>query len=142
MTINKELKKENQQEKPIKKRARLEKRYKTPYDLQTEIDKYFEECKRKEEVPNVLGLSLFLRIHRKTLLVYQSRPGYSNVVIEAKDKIEAFKIQKLYNSKYVNGVIFDLKCNHGWIDKQVIEQDITVKSIESLISSKGDDIEP
>jgi hypothetical protein len=73
------------------------------------------------------------------LINYFSKPCKpTRIVKEAKEKIVSYKVQKLYNSRNATGVIFDLKVNHGWQDKQVIEQDLTVKGIEDLLRTKRD----
>lgn len=97
------------------------------------VESYFKECESNGKVPNVLGLCIHLDIIRDTLIEYEKRPEFTDTIKEARQKIEEFKMQKLYSQGNVTGVIFDLKCNHGWVDKQVIEQDIKLTTVESLL---------
>lgn len=129
------------QEKPRKLRTPY--KFKSAIDLQEKIDEYFGYCKEYNEVPNIMGMAVYLNVSSETLLNYEKnksgkRPTYARIVKEAKEKIVSYKVQKLYNSRNATGVIFDLKVNHGWQDKQVIEQDLTVKGIEDLLRTKRD----
>lgn len=71
--------------------------------------------------PTVLGLCEYLGIVRNTLIEYEKREDMSNTVMRAKQKIAEFKQGMLYELKNPSGVMFDLKFNHGWTDKQQIE---------------------
>ena len=56
--------------------------------LQEKVDAYFEECEKTGEPLTVTGLALALDTSRETLLNYQKRDGYGDVVRRAKMKIE------------------------------------------------------
>jgi hypothetical protein len=47
--------------------------------------------------------------------------GFSGTVKKARLKIESMKNEMLLDGRSPAGVIFDLKNNHGWADKQEIE---------------------
>ena len=105
-----------------------------PIELEVSIKEYFKECDNNtfnikgvevSEPYTVEGLALALDCTRFTLLNYEKAEGYEpffNTIKRAK-----LKIQK---QKVVNGMIglsnpaitiFDLKNNHGYKDKQEVE---------------------
>jgi hypothetical protein len=110
-------------------------KFKTAQELQDKINAYFEECKLKEIPLSITGLALALDTNRQTLINYQDKDGYENIVDRAKLMIEnAYEIRLIENGR--SGDIFALK-NFGWTDKQEIDNNIKVgkNSIDELISS-------
>jgi len=90
-------------------------------DLDGMCHLYFEECKEEKEHPTVSGLAYFLDVDRKTITNYQSRGEFFPTIKRAKAYIEAYLEQKLFGNT-VTGVIFNLKNNFEWKDKQELEQ--------------------
>lgn len=105
--------------------------------LQKIIDEWFEDCKENHIIPTVTGLAVALDTSRKVLLDYENfcdnndklksldesvKREISNTIKRAKAKIEAGYEQQLLNAKNPAGVIFTLKNNYRWVDKQEIEQ--------------------
>lgn len=74
------------------------------------------------EHPSVLELARYLGTTRKTLIEYENNPEYSNTIKRAKERIESYLENQLYRRDQVTGIIFNLKNNFGWKDKQEIEQ--------------------
>lgn len=86
------------------------------------------------EHPSMTKLAHFLKIHRETLINYSKDEEYVDSIKKAKETIEAYLEDKLYGNN-VTGVIFNLKNNYGWEDRQ--KHDIEVnKSLEDFF---GDD---
>jgi hypothetical protein len=81
------------------------------------------------------GLAIFLGTCTETLRNYENKEKYFATIKDAKEKIYAYKQESLYGKNSV-GAMFDLKCNHKWQDKQVIELDATIhiQKIDDLIS--------
>ena len=105
--------------------------YHDPEVMEAAIEDYFQTCEEKEQSPVVTGLALHLGFTgRISLFNYLNRPGrspFANIIKKAKSRIEAHRVQRMVDGKgNVVGAIFDLKCNHGYVDKQVIEADIKV----------------
>jgi hypothetical protein len=72
--------------------------------------------------PTILGLCEHLKIDRKTLLNYERNDEYFHTVKMAKERIEQFLENELFREQgQVTGVIFNLKNNFGWKDKQETE---------------------
>lgn len=100
----------------------MRKKFKSVKQLQAAIDKYFLECEQKGKPYTVSGLAYALDTTRRTLLDYEEKDGFSHVIKKAKSKIETFNEEMLYNKDVPTvGVIFNLKNNYDWKDKQEIE---------------------
>ncbi|MBY6932294.1 terminase small subunit [Clostridium botulinum] len=110
-------------------------KYENPEDMQKLIVEYFEECNREHKRPTVSGLAYVIGTDRKTLLRYENadecnwlkqydksvRDGFRNTIKDAKRYIESQYEDGLINDgKTPIGLIFTLKNNYGWVDKQEI----------------------
>ncbi len=141
-------------------------KFKSPEELQERIDEYFESCfeeswgedeegrwkpdvdrygeiKRVQVRPfTISGLAVFLDTDRKTLLNYESREEYFLTIKKAKAKIENYTEEQLYNTqaKNMTGIIFNLKNNYGWQDKQQIENTGSLDHRVSLGELSDDEI--
>ena len=93
--------------------------------MQNDIEKYFAECDEKGKPYTVSGLAYALGTTRRTLLDYQEKDEFSHTIKTAKAKIERFNEEMLYSKDVsTTGVIFNLKNNYNWKDKQEIEADV------------------
>ena len=105
-------------------------KWKTPEELQKQIDKYFEDCQANNEPLTITGLALALDTYRDVLMDYQNKDEFSNTIKKAKLKIEnAYEKRLIQNGR--SGDIFALK-NFGWTDKQEIENNVSINSYEQL----------
>ena len=107
-------------------------KFKTIEDLQCKIDSYFKSCyitkvdeegnKYQENIRplTISGLAYDLDTTRRTLLDYEAKDGYSHTIRKAKARIESFTEESLYKPKVAQGVIFSLKNNYAWADRQEI----------------------
>ena len=96
--------------------------YSTPDEMQTVIDKYFEDNPK----PTICGLALALGFaQRKSLLNYEGYgEEFCNTIKRAKLKIED-SYEKELRSNHVAGAIFALK-NFDWSDRQDVNLDSKV----------------
>lgn len=100
-------------------------KYDSVEKMQEDIEKYFAECDEKGKPYTVSGLAYALGTTRRTLLDYQEKDEYSHTIKKAKTKIELFNEEMLYSKDVsTTGVIFNLKNNYGWKDKQEIEAEV------------------
>lgn len=100
-------------------------KYTNVEDMQNDIYNYFAECDEKGKPYTVSGLALALGTCRQTLLNYADKDEFLDTIKEAKAKIESFNEEMLYNKDVpTTGVIFNLKNNYGWKDKQEIEAEV------------------
>lgn len=103
-------------------------KYATSDEMQAVIDKYFETDAylgtgdSRIFAPTVEGLAYALDLTRQGLLEYGEKDEFSDTVKKAKQRIAIALEQRLYGQA-VTGIIFNLKNNFGWKDKQ--EQHIT-----------------
>lgn len=111
-------------------------KYKNAEEMKVLIDEYFEVCNANKIPYTVSGLARHLGISRKTLLEYKNKYGgeYADIIEDAKTRIEEFVETCLFKKSIATGVIFNLKNNFGWSDKQEVEHsgDVNVK-LEDLI---------
>ena len=108
-------------------------KYKTNDELKTKIDEYFNNCyitkkdkkgiEYKENIRplTILGMCLYLDISRETLREYMDKEDFVDTIKKAKMRIESYAEDYLFESKNPAGVIFNLKNNFNWKDKQEIE---------------------
>lgn len=109
-------------------------KYKSVEEMQKDIDKYFAECDENGKPYTVSGLAYALGTCRQTLLNYEENETFLDTIKRAKAKIELFNEEQLYNKDVsTTGVIFNLKNNYGWKDKQEIEADVKVNKLEDLL---------
>lgn len=101
-------------------------KYKSVKAMQEDIDKYFAECDEKGKPYTVSGLAYALGTNRQTLINYEDKCEFVDTIKNAKAKIELFNEEMLYSKDVsTTGVIFNLKNNYGWKDKQEIEAEVT-----------------
>ena len=89
--------------------------------MQQKIDKYFEGCNKNNEPYTVTGLCLALDICRDTLAEYAKKEEFSDTIKKAKLKVENYLERHLITNSSTTGIIFNLKNNFGWTDKQQLE---------------------
>lgn len=111
-----------------------------PFELKRKCDEYFELCdSHKEQVPDkktgeltdvyrrrpytIVGLARHLGFKsRNSLLHYEGKPEFADVIIDAKMRVEEQRSEQLIDRSGIpGGIIFDLKNNHGWRDESSVE---------------------
>lgn len=86
-------------------------------ELQNKIDIYFKECDMKSEPYTITGLCIALDICRDTLCEYAKKEEFSDTIKKAKLRVENY-LEKHLITDGGTGIIFNLKNNFGWKDKQ------------------------
>ncbi len=109
--------------------------------LEQAFEAYMQYCQNHtEEIATATGVKVvskplipaweyfctaFLKLTPDTLLNYEKAEGYEEffgTIKSMKAHIYACKVQALQNGHGSTiGIIFDLKCNYGWKDKQEID---------------------
>ena len=132
----------------------------TPEQLEELVESYFNACRiRRKELagigiteeeqeqtnftddihPTICGLAVAIGTTRETIREYGNNPKFVDTIKKARARIEAYNEQRLFGNN-VAGVIFNLKNNFGWKDKQ--EQEISgslqVQNIERTIVDPKD----
>ena len=100
--------------------------------MQKGIDAYFKSCDEKEKPYTMTGLAIALGICRKTLVNYSNSDLFYTLIKNAKAKVEEQLEESLYRLGNNSGVIFNLKNNYGWVDKQ--EQEVVSTNRYNIIN--------
>lgn len=103
------------------------------------------EVETKGKMPTLAGLCLHLGFYDKDSFTHYATYGedFSRTVKAAKMRIEDDRHQRLANPA-CTGIIFDLKANHGWQDKQTLEHTgadggpVQVQRIERVVVDPND----
>ncbi|EGT4144736.1 hypothetical protein EQY69_11005 [Clostridium perfringens] len=112
-------------------------KFKSPEELQSKIDAYYEWAKENKKHITITGLAWFLDTNRQTLLRYEEddsellksvsedvRQAFRDTVKRAKARIEMEYEESLYNKNSAVGAIFTLKNNYNYVDKQEVAQKV------------------
>ena len=115
--------------------------YDTPEKMQERIDEYFIECEGTiltdpnngkpildkfghpniigARPPTVTGLALAIGFNsRQSLLNYQAKAGFKEVLIRAKSRVEAYVEERLFDKDGAAGARFSLQFNFGWREEK------------------------
>lgn len=112
----------------------------SPEAMAEAFELYMQECQEytvaqlsnKGEVirvpqPRIPTLGMFCRfigIDRDTWILYKGREEFVGTIKKIEQDILSEKHDALLQGRgYGAGIMFDLKCNEGWKDKQVIEHE-------------------
>ena len=93
-------------------------KYKTKEEIQVLIDNYFKQCDLNNEPYTVTGLALSLDMSRQDLINYSNKEEFFDTIKKAKLKVENYLEKRLIKDSSCTGIIFNLKNNYGWKDKQ------------------------
>ncbi len=86
--------------------------------MQQKINEYFTNCDTNKEPYTITGLCIALEICRDTLSEYMKKEEFSDTIKKAKLKVENYLEKHLITDSSTTGIIFNLKNNFGWRDKQ------------------------
>lgn len=92
----------------------------TPEVFKQRCDDYFAACQSENLMVQMTGLSLAIGLKsRASFDAYERMPDFREVAIEARTKVEKFRVDALLKGgKETVGNIFYLKNVHGWKDVQ------------------------
>ncbi len=100
-------------------------KFKTPQEIETKANEYFKMCDEQDRPYTITGLALALDTDRQTLINYENRDEFFDTIKKAKQKVENYAEERLFNGGNTAGVIFNLKNNYGWVDKQEVEANVS-----------------
>lgn len=114
-------------------------KYKNVEELQLLIDEYFLTCDQMHRPYTITGLALFLDMDRQSLLRYEKEyeDEFCYTIKRAKERVQEFVECCLFKKGIAPGVIFNLKNNFGWEEKQNI--DATVKDKVVIVDDLPDE---
>ena len=93
-------------------------KYNTAEEMQEKIDDYFKQCDCSNRPYTITGLALALDMDRRTLLNYGEKEELFPTIKKAKLRVENYLEERLIRDTSCTGIIFNLKNNYGWKDKQ------------------------
>ena len=113
-------------------------KYTNAEEIQKKIDEYFNSCftilrdeggnimldydgnvrKRQIKPFTITGLGLALGMSRQDLINYSKKDEFFDTIKKAKMRVENYLEEKLISDGSSTGIIFNLKNNYGWKDKQ------------------------
>lgn len=99
-------------------------KYNNVEELQKLIDEYFSNCDSTGRPYTITGLALALDMTRQGLINYEEREEFLDTIKKAKLKVEGYAEEQLFKGGNTAGVIFSLKNNYNWVDKQEIKADV------------------
>lgn len=114
-------------------------KYKNVEELQLLIDEYFLTYDQMHRPYTITGLALFLDMDRQSLLRYEKEyeDEFCYTIKRAKERVQEFVECCLFKKGIAPGVIFNLKNNFGWEEKQNI--DATVKDKVVIVDDLPDE---
>lgn len=86
--------------------------------MQRIIDEYFKKCDKDGRPYTITGLAYSLDMTRWQLLQYQGKPVFAGAINKAKQRVAQYAEEHLFEKGIDRGVIFSLKNNFGWKDKE------------------------
>lgn len=103
-------------------------KFKTKEEMQEKIDKYFEECKKERRPITFTGLAYSIGLSRQGLLEYKAKDEFSDTIKKARDFVEMTLEERLIGTSGIaTGIIFNLKNNYDWKDKQDIAANVNTE---------------
>lgn len=114
-------------------------KFATADELRYAVDDYFDTKLATNSPFTVSGLARHLGVTRSTLLNYEKKYAgteYAEIIEDAKLRIEEFVEECLFRNKVpTTGVIFNLKNNFSWKEKQELDcsGEMKVLKLEDLL---------
>lgn len=94
-------------------------KWESPEILQQKVDEFFDLINKGEEMPSVVGLACYLGVHKQTLLNYQEKDDYKDIVNTAKQRIEKMFTARAYSGQIPAPIfIFTAKNHYDYKDSQ------------------------
>ena len=100
-------------------------KFKNKEEMQEKIESYFEECKKEKRPITFTGLAYSIGLSRQALFDYKEKDEFLDTIKKARDYVEMTLEERLIGTSGVaTGIIFNLKNNYDWKDKQEIDADV------------------
>ncbi len=100
-------------------------KFKNKKEMQKKIDTYFDECRKEKRPITFTGLAYSIGLSRQGLLNYSKKEEFFDTIKKARDYVEMTLEERLIGtSGTATGIIFNLKNNYDWKDKQDINANV------------------
>lgn len=103
--------------------------------MQQKIDEYFKKCDENNKPYTMSGLALALDMDRRSLLNYSKNDEFFLTIKKARNKVETYVEERLFYPN-ATGVIFNLKNNFNWEDKQELNHSGNINNPYANLSEK------
>lgn len=104
--------------------------YSSVEELDKDIQKYFDNCNKDKRPYTMSGLAYALGMDRRTLINYGKDEKFFHSIKRAKEFVEQSLEERLISTSGVaTGIIFNLKNNYDWKDKQEVDTNINATNI-------------
>jgi hypothetical protein len=104
--------------------------YDSVEELDKLIQKYFDDCIKDKRPYTMSGLAYALGMDRTSLIRYGKDERFYNSVKRAKEFVEQSLEERLISTSGATvGIIFNLKNNYDWKDKQEVDANVTTTEI-------------
>jgi len=112
----------------------MKRAFETNDDFKNKFIEYIEYCDKNQKLQNIAGFCVYCDINRDTY--YAQKDYYSDTY----KKVELFLEDSVINNKHISPTekIFYLKSKFGYIDKQVIDNNITSNGFNIKIVAEDD----
>ena len=114
-------------------------KFKTVEELESQVQAYFDECVEKKRPLTISGLAVHLDTSRQTLLNYEEKEEFFGTIKRAKDLIENYAEEQLFDNPRTAGIIFNLVNNWGWKNKTESEIKHQIEEIKGFNYIPPDD---
>ena len=105
--------------------------YTSVEELDNAIQNYFDGCKEDRRPYTMSGLAYALGMDRTSLIRYGKDERFYNSIKRAKEYVEQSLEERLISTSGVaTGIIFNLKNNYNWQDKQEIDANVNTTNIK------------
>ena len=88
--------------------------YNSVEQIEEDINKYFDDCDKKDKPYTMSGLAYSLNMDRRSLLNYSKDDKFFLTIKKAKQRVEQQLEENLYRLGNNSGIIFNLKNNFNW----------------------------
>jgi len=124
--------------KPIMRISRFgrNKRY-TPTKMRNKINDYFCHCEKRDMVPSIKGMMLYLKMCPEQIYTYAKYPEFTELVQQARMIIADWLESDVYAKGSVGKIAY-MQNLHNWSNKQEVEtseRQISVEEAQAKIAS-------
>lgn len=93
------------------------------------ISRHFESSAAAGQPPTLAGLGLELGLTREQVSRYMASDEYGELIVDARQQIEAQREALLLTRNHTQGVQFALNAAHGWATKSEAKTEVTTLQV-------------
>lgn len=113
------------------------KRRYTPTKMRNKINDYFTFCEKKDKVPSIKGMMLYMKMAPDQIYTYQKYPEFTDLLMTARMIIQEWVEEDVYKTKgQASGKLAYMQNLHQWSNKtetEVVNRDLSVEEATAKI---------